>query len=459
MNHVILLVDDVEANTAILEKMLSGAGYRFLRADSGEKALDLIQGERVSLALLDVNMPEMSGYDVARKLHARPETSRLPIIFVTAVARDESEVFDGYEAGAIDYLLKPVDERILRRKVRLLCELVEKELTLEQLCADVAKRNEDLQQLLTRQRQLEEERMESETRYRSLVSLSPLPVVVQVADSLVYYNAAAMDLLGILTDEGGCPRPFHEFVGESEKAWVRERMEEVARRGGRRDPIACRLGRGEYVELYMGCILYGGEIGVQMAILDVTQHRVMEEELLRLSQMDGLTGITNRRALDQSLAQEWKRAMRDGLPLSVLMFDLDQFKGFNDHYGHLAGDECLKKVARALKAAARRPCDIAARYGGEEFALVLPGTDLGGACRVAEELIDSIRALKIPHAQNRDRSYATVSCGVATATPNNGLTAYTELVDRADAALYRCKSDGGDGYHVDSRSTADGTPS
>jgi diguanylate cyclase (GGDEF)-like protein len=184
-----------------------------------------------------------------------------------------------------------------------------------------------------------------------------------------------------------------------------------------------------------------------MAIQDITTHKQMQEKLLQLSQADGLTGIANRRAFDEILAREWSRAIRHDEPLSLLLFDLDKFKDFNDEYGHLAGDECLKQTARLLKSAAARPTDFAARFGGEEFVILLPNTDSIGAQHVANVVIDGLAALKIAHRRNRNGSHATVSCGIAT----SGLPAcHTPegLIHLADTALYRAKTAGGDQFQV-----------
>ena len=120
-------------------------------------------------------------------------------------------------------------------------------------------------------------------------------------------------------------------------------------------------------------------------------------ELKKLSCLDGLTGIANRRRLDEFLRMECLRSVRDDTPLSLILIDIDFFKPYNDHYGHLAGDECLRRVARGLDEAVQRASDLIARYGGEEFAVILPNTDLNGAKRIASELCEKIRSLGVPH--------------------------------------------------------------
>ncbi|NHZ96396.1 diguanylate cyclase [Massilia sp. CCM 8734] len=168
---------------------------------------------------------------------------------------------------------------------------------------------------------------------------------------------------------------------------------------------------------------------------------VMNLELKRLSNSDGLTGLANRRHLNELLESEWKRAVRSREALSVLMIDVDDFKRYNDHYGHLAGDEVLKTVADAVRAAAERPADLAARFGGEEFILVLPCTELAGALFVAEKLRMTLDMLALPHAAASSNTHLTVSIGVASTVPLLG-DRTQRLVGASDAALYEAKRTG-----------------
>ena len=167
----------------------------------------------------------------------------------------------------------------------------------------------------------------------------------------------------------------------------------------------------------------------------------MHEQLLDLSNTDGLTGIPNRRRLDDFLSQEWSRSQRSGTPLGLLMMDIDHFKRYNDHYGHAGGDDCLKRVAARLKQQVHRPPDLAARYGGEEFVCVLPDTDLAGVERVAETLLDGIRELAIPHAQSDVAPVVTLSIGGTSLVPQRGGECEA-LISAADALLYESKSEG-----------------
>jgi diguanylate cyclase (GGDEF)-like protein len=170
-------------------------------------------------------------------------------------------------------------------------------------------------------------------------------------------------------------------------------------------------------------------------------------ELEKLSRHDGLTGIANRRHFDSYLQTEVRRAARERQTLSLILADVDHFKAFNDHYGHQAGDDCLRQVASALSTAGRRPADLAARYGGEEFAIVLPGTGPDGAVDVAQALSRLIAALAISHASSAVSQNVTLSQGIASLTPEKE-TAAEDLIHRADQALYQAKQQGRNRYVV-----------
>ena len=169
--------------------------------------------------------------------------------------------------------------------------------------------------------------------------------------------------------------------------------------------------------------------------------KLQRDILHSIAMQDGLTGVANRRRFDEQAQLHWRQGRRDKKPLSLILIDIDHFKQYNDHYGHLAGDKALRDVAHALRSALQRPHDSLSRYGGEEFACLLPDTDNGGARLLAQRLLDSVRALNIPHAMSSAGELLTISAGVATLLPDS-TSGIENLLNMADEQLYRAKHDG-----------------
>jgi two-component system chemotaxis family response regulator WspR len=164
-------------------------------------------------------------------------------------------------------------------------------------------------------------------------------------------------------------------------------------------------------------------------------------QLLKLANVDGLTGIVNRRHFEERLAEEWLRAWRSRYPLTLIMFDVDGFKPYNDRFGHLEGDECLKRIALCAQEITSRPADTVARYDGEEFILLLPQTDSSGALKVAEKLRADIENLQLPNPDSSVSPYVTISVGVITVVPEADAT-QDNCIRLVSEALARAKEAG-----------------
>lgn len=174
--------------------------------------------------------------------------------------------------------------------------------------------------------------------------------------------------------------------------------------------------------------------------------------LAQLASRDGLTGLVNRRTFDTLLATEWRRAQRLQQPLALLMMDVDHFKLYNDTYGHMGGDDCLRRVAGIIASQGERPGDLAARYGGEEFALILPNTDAAGASNLATRIRDAVAAAGLPHTQS-NLQRVSISIGAAVVRPNQEMQP-AALISLADRALYKAKHLGRDRIHMAAEPTA-----
>jgi len=180
---------------------------------------------------------------------------------------------------------------------------------------------------------------------------------------------------------------------------------------------------------------------VRLRIRNQIELKRQRDLLARLSHLDGLTAIPNRRALDEALEREWRRGTRSLKPLSLLMIDIDHFKAYNDNCGHLAGDDCLRSFAQSLKIPLGRAADFVGRYGGEEFLAILPETDEKGAMIVAREIQEGVAELAIPHPASPLGTVVTASIGIATAVASREHE-HTWLLQGADSALYQAKQEG-----------------
>ena len=288
--ETILIIDDVATNLDIL-KLALRCDYEILSATNGKEALEIAFRQIPDLILLDVRMPEMDGYEVAHRLKANETTQDVPIIFVSALNREEDES-KGFGAGVVDYITKPIRPSIVKARVRNHLDL---------------------------------------KRYRDSLKI--------------------------------------------------------------------------------------------------------------LSTLDGLTGIPNRRYFDDIFQREWYRGVRHQKQISILLLDIDYFKTYNDNYGHLAGDECLRKLVGGLREIGLRTTDLLARFGGDEFILLLPETDANGADCVANKVQEKVKILNIPHAYSEIANHVTLSIGEATTIPSQERSRF-DLINYADERLYEAKDNG-----------------
>jgi diguanylate cyclase (GGDEF)-like protein/PAS domain S-box-containing protein len=306
-----------------------------------------------------------------------------------------------------------------------------------------------LRRELGRRHRAEAEAQDSAARYRLLADHScDMVSRVDAKGVRVYASPAAKRILGREPAAMLGVRPRDEVHPDDRDAFVAGTS---AVWGGEREELTLtyrlRHADGHWVWIEATIRLVrdaetGAPDGTVAVSRDVTERVRLEAELARLAAQDGLTGIANRRSFDEAVRREWAEARRSGALVSVLLLDVDHFKAFNDHYGHQAGDECLRRIALVARETVRRLTDVVARYGGEEFAILLPQTDAAGAEAVAERMRAEIEAMAVPHRGGAPGGVVTASIGAATARPAEGGREPAQMLSAADRALYAAKRAG-----------------
>ena len=270
------------------------------------------------------------------------------------------------------------------------------------------------------------------------------------APKFTYVSPSSLRLLGKAPEEFVGLHP-SSAVFADDLPIVRKHIQELSQHGSAPSNVAVRFfhKNGSLVWMEVSARMIedpdtGQPREMILVARDLTERKKLEDQLLAMAMTDGLTGLLNRRAFDQELERQWTHVRENGSQFSLVLLDIDHFKKFNDEYGHLAGDDCLRVVGAAVNSAARN-ADVIARYGGEENAIILPATDPAQAVIVAEAVRSAIENLNIPHAGNPEGgSKVTISLGVATALAREGgaIRMPESLVLSADKALYMAKAEG-----------------
>ncbi|MFZ5755717.1 MAG: EAL domain-containing response regulator [Pseudomonadota bacterium] len=425
----ILCVDDQPANLLALDAIVELPGVELLKATSGAEALEmLLANDNIALALLDVQMAEMDGYEVAELMRTHRRSRKIPIIFLTAINTDIRHVFQGYDAGAVDYIFKPVEPRILLSKIEFFLDLDLKSRQLEDTLAEVRALRENTEALL---RSVGE----------GIVSVG--------ADGLVSFaNPAAATMLGRTPNEM-VGRRLVDFVEMTEASatlrWADTPLWRACSAGnmmamhGMSGWLVAADGARIPAEITASAVRneQGDVSGAALVFQDVSQRREYEEKLVRLAEYDNLTGLANRYLCLNLMAQATARATRAGHSVGVLFLDLDRFKQVNDTLGHQAGDDLLREVAQRLKLCVREG-DTVCRLGGDEFVIVVEGLNAGKhAAAVADKVI---RALADPFIVLGTPQFVGASIGIVTFPETEGDP--NTLLRCADIAMYQAKQRG-----------------
>ncbi|PLR95247.1 sensor domain-containing diguanylate cyclase [Bacillus sp. T33-2] len=297
------------------------------------------------------------------------------------------------------------------------------------------------------------ETMDNLGRYRNLVELSPQIVFVHSKDQIEFVNQAGLRYAGAESIEEIAGKTVFDFLHEDDKEKVAYHLMMLFQN----TPVNNSKSEYRFInrkgvemvgEIRSTLIEFNNKPAILGVVHDITKTKQVEQKLKEankilqnLSQLDGLSGIPNRRSFDETLEREFRRAARNNEWLGLLLIDIDYFKLYNDTYGHQQGDNALIMVAKTINEKLLRPGDYSARYGGEEFAVILPETNLAGASRVAEILRREIESLRIPHSVSEISPYLTISIGVASFIPEQD-SLPGELISLADRSLYHAKHTG-----------------
>lgn len=534
----ILIVDDRPENLLSLELLFEDEPVEVVRALSGNDALALSIKYEFAVVLLDVQMPEMDGFETATLMRSNKKTSKLPIIFVTAINKEKKQIIMGYQAGAVDYIFKPYEPEIVRSKVNILLELYKQRKTIEHSNEKLKEANN---KIIEQQKALvEEERIKvllqmagataHELNQPLMILLSSIELLQEfdtdpeeinerlkgikeagqrIAETVKKIQFVRHDQTKAYPGEGSiidiqqkinvlwvedddfCFTAFSKMVSlkrdcnmvraisvEGAKKIISEMNIDLAifdftlpdgdafellrmmKKQKKLAPVIVLSGYGDEMTaarcIQAGAAEYLSKANIEIEDLNVAIGRVFERyqfenekekavaKMAKMATYDELTGIYNRRYMNESLSSEFSRAVRYDSELSCLLFDIDYFKRINDGYGHLCGDSVLKDFAGLIKNSVRET-DTLFRYGGEEFLLLMPQTDVVNARQIAEKIRQKCQYN--PFLYEDISINLTVSIGVASfkdclpETPK-------EFLSYADKALYQAKAGGRNRFRV-----------
>ena len=445
MTARILVVDDIDANVRLLEAKLQAEYYDVLTASDGESALMMAAAEKPDLVLLDIMMPGMDGYEVCRRLKTEAATRHIPVVLVTALD-GRTERITGLEAGADEFLTKPIDDILLFARVRSLTRL---KLVIDELrqreasgrrigvIAGAASRlgGGGGRILIVDDHERQAHRIATELagEHRPVIETEPEKALLTSRGpvDLVIVNATARSFDGlrfaaqVRSDEATRHLPILGVVDADDRQKLVKALE---------------IGFNDVLTRPIDAQELSARVKSQVRGKRYTDFlRNNLDHSLELAVTDQLTGLHNRRYMTGQLGALVNRAVRGGDPVSALMVDIDHFKKINDGFGHDIGDEVLREFAVRL-ASNVRAIDLPCRYGGEEFVVIMPDTSLDDAHRIAERIRRHVAGSPFRVGIDGEPLMVTISIGVAsTAGPGDSAEA---LLKRADEAVYAAKAAG-----------------
>jgi two-component system cell cycle response regulator len=447
MTARVLVVDDILSNVKLLEAKLTAEYFEVVTAFNGIEALAKVEECDPDIILLDVMMPGMDGFEVARRIKGNPKTAHVPVVMVTALDQPSDRVA-GLDAGADDFLTKPVDDAALFARVRSLVrlKLMTDELRMRESTGQSMGLIDPAQTLIdnnpTGRILIIEDRPESVAWFNTaLAPANEVSSVDSFEEALVRVRGGDYDLivvsLGLRGFDGlrlcsqlrslpeGRNVPILVLVSDGDRRKLTQALEmgvnDYLTRPVDKNELTARVRTQLRKKRYQDRLRHNVQLSLEMAITDQ------------------LTGLHNRRYMARHLDSLISNAQKSNTPLAFLIMDIDHFKSVNDTHGHDIGDEVLREFANRISANIRG-IDLACRYGGEEFVVVMPDTDVDFAYTIAERLRQGVETTPFEISRMPGSLKVTISIGIAASL--GGDDNAEKLLHRADQALYRAKREG-----------------
>jgi two-component system cell cycle response regulator len=447
MTARILVVDDIPANVKLLEARLIAEYFDVLTAADGYQALAICDRHQVDLILLDIMMPGMDGFEVCERLKSNPKTSHIPVVMVTALDQPADRV-RGLKAGADDFLTKPVNDLQLIARVKSLLRL--KTLSDELRIRAQTAHTMGIDELLRADQRGEETGQimlvdgRANSQERIVKALKPIANVFAISDAQAAIFEASENQFDLVIVNSNIDDYDPLRLCSQLRSLERTRFLPIliiTEQGD--DEMVVRaldLGVNDYIVRPVDPNELVARSLTQMRRKHYNDRlRANVQQTIELAVTDALTGLSNRRYLDNHISTLFNRSMARGRPLSVLIADIDRFKQINDTHGHDAGDDILREFANRVRSTVRG-ADLACRYGGEEFVVVMPDTSPEIAASVAERLRSVIEMAPFVVKGSGQELQVTASFGIASRTPQ--VITPGHLMKQADVALYEAKNAG-----------------
>jgi two-component system cell cycle response regulator len=447
MTARILVVDDIPANVKLLEARLIAEYFDVLTASDGYQALAICDRNQVDLILLDIMMPGMDGFEVCERLKSNPKTSHIPVVMVTALDQPADRV-RGLKAGADDFLTKPVNDLQLIARVKSLLRL--KTLSDELRIRAQTAHTMGIDELLRADQRGEEGGQimlvdgRANSQERIIKALKPIGNVFAISDAQAAIFEASENPFDLVI--------VNSNIDDYDPLRLCSQLRSLERTRFLPILIITEQGDDEMVvralDLGVNDYIVRPVDPNELVARSLTQIRRKNyndrlranvQQTIELAVTDPLTGLSNRRYLDNHISTLFNRSMARGRPLSVLIADIDRFKQINDTHGHDAGDDILREFANRVRSTVRG-ADLACRYGGEEFVVVMPDTSPEIAASVAERLRGVIESVPFVVKGTGQELQVTASFGIASRTPQ--VITPGHLLKQADVALYEAKNGG-----------------